>query len=258
MSNCLGFFQIIHIILSMVKSRLKTDQVKFYMGYFWWIIEPALSLFVYYVFIGLLLKRGGVKYIESLLFSLILWKALAVSIRSSSLILIKKHKLLNQVYLPKYIFPIVQVITSGAKYLIILSALLIASFFFGMTYTINILWLPFVLFVFATLAIGASLLVSAITPFIPDFKHVVPQLLQVSFYGSGVIFNASMIPEKYIPLLKFNPLFNCFEAYKSVIVFGRPPDFKTLLVSLAIGVGLGLIGFFMLFKYDKEYPKLLR
>ena len=242
----------------MVKSRLKTDQVKFYMGYSWWVIEPALGLLVYYVFIGLLLKRGGVKYIESLLFSLILWKALAVSIRSSSTILIKKHKLLNQVYLPKYIFPIVQVITSGAKYLIIFSALFIISLFFGMTYTVNILWLPFVLFVFMTLAIGASLLVSAITPFVPDFKHVVPQLLQITFYGSGVIFNASMIPKEYLPLLKLNPLFNCFEAYKNVIVFGRPPDFETLFISLTVGICLGLAGFFMLFKFDKEYPKLLR
>jgi|GEM_PF-3707691 len=50
---------IFQILLYNTQCRIRDESARNYLGFLWWIIEPAINLSIYYVFIGLLLGRGG-------------------------------------------------------------------------------------------------------------------------------------------------------------------------------------------------------
>jgi ABC-type polysaccharide/polyol phosphate export permease len=208
------------------------------------------------VFIGILLGRGDEYYIYNLLLSLLAWRWVSSSITTSTNSIIARSSLINQVYIPKYIFPLTQVFYSTWKFLIIFSFLLLGYSLLGI-YSANLLFVPLVLVIFFLFAVGGSLLVAAVTPFAQDFKYLVPQVMQVIFYGSGVVFDKSFVPEKFHSYLELNPLFNCFEQLKNVVVRGVSPDFASLGASFCIAVSIIGLGAAILFRFDKVYPKII-
>jgi len=252
----LTFKNQLDILIYNTKCRLRDETARNYLGFVWWVIEPAVSLAIYYVFIGVLLGRGDENYIYNLLVSLLTWRWVSSSISTSTNSIIARSSLINQVYIPKYIFPITQVFYTTWKFLIIFTLLLVGYSLAGI-YGVNFIYIPLVLLVFFMFAVSGALLVGAITPFAQDFKYLVPQVLQVVFYGSGVVFDKGFVPEKFHPYLELNPLFNCFEQLKNIIVRGVRPDFASLGVSALIASIVICLSVFILIRFDKVYPKLI-
>jgi len=247
----------LNILIYNTQSRLKAETARNYLGFLWWIIEPILNLAVYYVFIGLLLQRGDENYIYTLFIGLLTWKWIAKAITTSTGSIIAKNGLINQVYIPKYIFPVSEVLYSTWKYLIILIFLLLFFVAVGFGSSLYLIHLPPILLIFFLICLGGSLVSAAITPFVPDFKYLIPQLLQILFYGSGVIFDKGIVPKKYHYILELNPLFNCFEALKGVTIFKRSPNYNHLFPAFLIGLGLVYLGLWIIKRNDKVYPKIM-
>ena len=78
----------------------------------------------------------------------------------------------------------------------------------------------------ATLSLGVML--SALTVFYRDFRHLVPFLTQIIMYFTPVIYPVSMIPAKYHWFLALNPMFGLITAYRSAIL-GLPWHFRVWL-----------------------------
>jgi len=247
----------LQILLYNTQCRIRDESARNYLGFLWWVIEPAMNLGIYYVFIGLLLGRGGPLYIYSLLASLLTWRWISNSIKTSVNCIVKKRTLIHQVYIQKYIFPLTEVLYSTWKYLVIFSLLCLIYIFLGLGNLYYLTYLPLILVIFFFLATGGAFLAAAITPFIPDFKYIVPQLLTILFYGSGVIFDKALVPNKFHSILELNPLFNCFEAFKSVVVYNKPPNLQHLAIVFLIALILNIAGCWILRKFDREYPKVI-
>src|SRR5208283_5347330 len=95
-----------------------------------------------------------------------------------------------------------------------------------------------------TLSMG--ILLSALTLFYRDFRHVVPFLVQIMMYVTPVLYPASIITDKRPKLgwlLSLNPMFGIIDAYRGIIL-GAPLNGMCLLISSLSSIVLFVFALF--------------
>lgn len=245
------------LVIYKTYADLKAEAARTYVNYLWWIIDPLVSLGIYYIVFAVLFQRGGPGYIFELLVGLVIWRWYAEAVSHGSGTILGGRGLMAQVYLPKWIFPIVCLLTDSTKFALIfvllLGALLIAGYDAGLAW----LSLPLLLVIQLTFIAAVSTLLASLVPFLPDLRVVISNLLMLQMFLSGVFFRADTISEKYHDLFFLNPMARLLNEYRVVLLDNNWPDFSALLYiglfsSALLGSALLLVS-----RLDKQYPRLV-
>ena len=78
-------------------------------------------------------------------------------------------------------------------------------------------------------AIGLGSFLAVINVRYRDVPYVVPFLVQLWLFASGVIYAADAIPEKYLAIASLNPAVGAITGFRWAVV-GTPPPTTTMLV----------------------------
>jgi lipopolysaccharide transport system permease protein len=246
------------LILYKTYADLRAETERTYLGFLWWIFEPILYMGVFFVLFGLLLSRGTEDFVPFLLVGLTIWQWFKSCLTHGSETILGAHQLMQQVYLPKVIFPIILILTDTVKFAFIFVLLLIFLWFYGYGIGWPYLALPIVLIVQLLFIAALTFLLAAIVPFLPDLRFVVENLLMAVFFMSGIFMSAEIVPEAYRGYYYLNPMVNLIENYRNILMYHAWPDWSTLFIigSLSI-IGIGLAIRFIA-HFDYLYPKIMR
>jgi lipopolysaccharide transport system permease protein len=242
-------------VLYRVKSELTAETARTYLSYVWWLLEPVLTIAVFYVVFGMLFDRGGEGFVSFLLLGVTAWFWFQNSVSKSVACIRREMRLMSQVYVPKYAFPLTAVTFMLFKHLFVIAVLV------GMLMLIetpSITWIFYILvfLVQFVLILGISIVVAAIVPFIPDLMLVIPPLLRLTMFLSGVFYSQAMIPADYVPYFRYNPMAGLIMEYRKVMLYGQFPDFVYLFKVAVVSVAILAFGLWMLKKLDRIYPRL--
>src|SRR5690625_4763834 len=243
------------LLIYLVKSGLKAEHRNSYLGYFWWLLDPLLSAAVYYFLIVLVLGRGGPDYPVYLITGLILWRWMSSSINSSANSILRYSSIINQVYLPKSIFPLSFSITQFINFLFGLVVIFIFLIIFGVPPSWNMLYLSLILFVVFTFVLAIGLILGFFTIFIRDIENILTHIIRVFFYGSPIIWQDREIPEKYQFIVDFNPIAKIVTSFRNIMMYQKPPNLTDLAIIFVISV---IVIVFMLFYYYKNEHKIIK
>lgn len=241
----------------MVYANLRAEAARTYANFLWWVLDPLLYMAVMYLVFGGVLGRGGQDYILVLMTGLVPWMWYRNGISNASRSILGNRALMNQVKLPKFLFPVVTLLTDSAKFLVVLVLLLTLLLVIAGWPPVTWLGLPLVLAVHFVLIAGAACLMAAIVPLVPDLRFLVDSLLHLQFFGSGIFFTLADVPERYTGLFLINPMACVLVDYRRVLLEGQWPHPGTLGWTLAVGVALLATALWILARFDKRYPRLL-
>lgn len=239
-------------------ADLKAERERTYLGFLWWMFAPLMNMGVFYIFFVLLLGHRSDDFVPFLLIGLTVWQWLKSCLTHGSETILGAQPLMQQVHLPKVIFPIILILTDSVKFLFIFGLLLIFLWSYGFGVGWAYLALPFVLGVQLLLITALTFWLAAIVPFVPDVRFVLEEVLLAVFFVSGVIVKGDIVPVGYRDFYYWNPVVTLVESYRGVLMDGVwPPMMRLMWIGLGslIGVGLG-VGLISRFEY--LYPKLMR
>ncbi|MCL7487086.1 MAG: ABC transporter permease [Desulfobulbaceae bacterium] len=239
-------------------AELRAEIRRGYLGVLWWIIEPVLYMSVFFVLFAAGLRKGGIDAVPFFLTGLVPWKWFATSVGKSGNILTSNANILKQVKLPIYIFPSVTIFINTFKFLIVFSILLL-FLAFSTDLSCAFWWtLPMILLVQLLIISALVFWVAAVVPIIPDLQYVVPNMLMLLFFLSGIFFDISAMNEPVRTLLMLNPMATLVAAYRAVLVNGTSPNFLQLAILFVVAVGLLFTASIFLSRYSHNYPKIIR
>ncbi|HMQ10599.1 MAG TPA: ABC transporter permease [Oligoflexia bacterium] len=244
------------LILFNVWAKLEDEVVHHYIGYLWWILEPAMLVTIYYLVFKLILNRGEDDYIYFLFIGIVTWKWFGSSVSAGANSLYAAKSLYKKINLPKIIFPWIECVFYTVKFLIILSLIIIVYALSNYPVFKNIIYLPILIFCQFVFTLGLSTLLSSILPYFVDLKIIVALFIRLGFYPSGVIFDLSRVPEKYDFIVNLNPLALSIQAFRDLIMRGTPPPLYTIVFLLSSGFILYILGYTIIQKLDKKYAKI--
>jgi lipopolysaccharide transport system permease protein len=247
-----------YVVLALYETfaDLRAESRRTYVGYLWWIIDPIASMFVYYLIFEVIFDRGIENFAVFLFVGLIPWRWLQTSLIGGANSILHARGVMLQVYLPKAIFPSVTFLTNTAKFLSIFVLLVVLLAVLGFPVGAPHLALPALLAVHGLFIAGCTLVASALTPFFPDLRMVLENLVRLWFFLSGIFYSVSDLSPRLEGWFRLNPMATVIESYREVVMYGRWPDLPALAAVAVVAVCLNLVGLGILGRFDYVYPRL--
>ena len=150
--------------------------------------------------------------------------------------------LITKGYVPKYIYPVTRVLSSGINMLFSLVPLLLVILLTRTALTPAILLLPFALACLLCFCTGMVLVLSASMVFFRDTQFLWNVLSMIWMYATPIFYPESIIPDRFLIVYKFNPLYHFIRFARTVIMDGVSPEPKAYLICLVFAVGSLILG----------------
>ena len=238
--------QYLTLIHTLARFHLKGEARQFYLGYFWWLLEPALYIAVFYVVFQLLLDNRQPDFVYFLAVGKLtfIWFSKSVVQASSS---IETNKgLISQITIRKEVFPLAAAQIGFYRQLVVFSFLLCLLFFSGKgQFHYWFLLLPLML-IQMILITGCGLLAALMVCWQKDFQHLIQLGMLFLLFVSGVFWDVNAVADGDVRqwLLLLNPLAALIDAYRQILLHGSLPKAGVMLVVfcqsiflLAVAVG---------------------
>ncbi len=246
----------VNLVLYKVYAELRAESARTYVGFLWWIVDPVLSMAVYYGVFALLLDRGGAGFVPFLFVGLVTFRWLNMAIAHGATAIRENGNLMRQVYLPGIVFPAVAVLTDTVKFAVVFGLLLGFLWLSGYPVAIPYLALPVLLGVELLLIAAVASMLASVMPFVPDLEIILSNSFRILFFVSGIFFSISSVPEPYQLYLRLNPIASLIEAFRAVLLENQWPAWTPVLWIAALSVAGIALGARQIARYDRVYPKL--
>lgn len=243
------------LLLYLVKSGLKAEHRNSYLGYFWWLLDPLLGALVYYFLVVIVMGRGGENYGVYLVIGQVVWRWTNTSINNSSRSIVQYSSIIQQVNLPKAIFPLTRVVSQLINFLFGLVVIIIFLLIFKIRPHWQLVYLPIILIVQLMFLMAISLIVAYISVFVRDLNNVLSHVMRIWFYASPVIWEGSRLPVEYAWIEKINPISYMLKGYRDIFIYGTSPDMKVLL---SIGVISTFFVLGLIYFYSRHEHKIIK
>ncbi len=246
----------LELIFYKAYADIRAESSRSYLGLLWWIIEPILYLSAFYILFVLILQRNDPNFIPSFLCGSVVWKWFDSGIKGGSHTISSHHELLQQVYVPKFIFPIIAVLGSTARFIPVFLVFTVFLLLYGISANYSWLAIPLIIFVQFFLIIAAAMLVGAITPFLPDLRVAIDNVMMLLFFLSGIFFNINEVHEPVKSYLLLNPMARLIAEYRNVMIRGVWPNFENLILIFFISIATIVLALILLKRMDQRYGKV--
>ncbi|TSC54555.1 MAG: hypothetical protein LiPW30_21 [Parcubacteria group bacterium LiPW_30] len=214
-------------------------------GIGWAIFQPFMTMVVFSIFFGKLLKipSDGVPYPIFVYTGLLFWQFFSSALSETSNVLISNQAIITKVYFPRLILPLSSVATKLVDFAIASVILAGMMVYYGYTPHLSGLFiLPLLLAITFMASVGGGLFLAAINVKYRDVRYVLPFFIQILMFLTPVIYPAS-IAGKYSWILAFNPMMGVIQSARAGILGTAPINwtligisFMACAVLLAIGV----------------------
>lgn len=224
------------------------------LGGAWAVLQPLIMM-VIFTFVARFARIPmpmDLPYPVCVFAALIPWSIFSQGMPASANSLINSLHMVTKVYFPRVFLP-----TAAASIFLVdgMIALLLYGgilFYYHITPQWTIVFVPalMALTLIATLSFG--ILLSGLTLFYRDFKHIVPFLIQVMMYVTPIFYSIQNVPEKYHWFLSLNPMFGIAEAFRSCIL-GTPMYWSCFLISSATAITLFVFAVFYFRRTERMF-----
>jgi len=247
---------VLELILYKVYTDFKAEAARSYLGLLWWLIEPVLYLGAFYVLFVLVMQRGGPDFVPNFLCAVVVWKWFAAGIQGGAQAISAHRGLLQQVYVPKFIFPVIAMLGSTIRFIPVFGVFIFFLLIYGIPFHATWLAAPIVMLAQFCLVISLAMLVGAITPFLPDLRAVIENGLMFLFFTSGVFFNINEVQEPLKSYLLLNPMAGLIDEYRNIMIRGIWPDYIRLAIITGSSIVSGVLALVLLKRMDHKYGKV--
>lgn len=244
-------------ILYTTRSELKVQLSSTYLGYLWWILDPLMYMLVYMLVVMIIFKRGGENYPIFVFTALLPWKWTSSAIMDSTNSIKAKKSILQQVYIPKHILPLIKNLVNAVKFLFGIIVLLVLMIFFRIPFTFHILEFIIVFLVNFLLVFGLGLILCHLGVYFKDIRNILTFTIRLWFYLSPALYGLEDIPQKVRFLWWLNPMTTLYASYRNVFLYGKAPLYSQLLLWGIFSIIVIMIGLKYLNKFDKNYTKVV-
>ncbi|MDF9840209.1 MULTISPECIES: ABC transporter permease [unclassified Paenibacillus] len=245
------------MLKNLVVRDLRTRYKESVLGFLWTLINPLLMLLIYSIVFKTIMRMDIENYSIFLFAGLLPWQYHQTVVSSNTSIIINNNGLIKKVYFPAEILPLSSTIAGAINFLLSLLVLLVSMIVVGVPFSLNIIFLPLLLFLQMIFIFGLSLILSSLNVFFRDLEHIVGILMMAWFYMTPVFYPLSMVPEKFQAIFALNPMTPLEQAYRQIFYYGKPPEMHTLGSFFVYSVIFLIVGLLLFNNLKKKFAEEL-
>ena len=249
-----------HIVLFKTYANLKRDIDNTHVGTLWWVLEPMLQTAVTYFIFTYVFSTRTPNFLVFLFVGNVVYNHFSASINGGANAIVAAGSLMQQIQLPKSLYPIIAICNLTWKFLfsviIVFPLLWICHFPVSLPY----LALPVLIVLQLFVVVSLSLPLSILMPYFQDGKTLLTTLLVLVFWLSGVFYRMDNLPAAFPdwlrPWLYWNPAVSLIEGYRSVLMDAAWPIWSHFVPGLLVCTASMALGFWLTNKLGGKVTKL--
>lgn len=231
------------------------------LGYLWSLLRPLFLFVILFIVFVYFLKVGHdvPHWPVAMLLGIVLWNFFSEVTNVGITSIVNRGDVIRKINFPKYVI----VLASSMSALINLTINLVVIGVFMVIDGVDLSWTmllaPLFIFELFVFALGLAFLLSAIFVKLRDINYIWEIVMQGLFYGSIVIYPASMIIERnqqIAQLLMINPVAQTIQDLRYVMVSHDMPTLGTISQSpwmTLVPIGITAVTFIIGARYFKNY-----
>ena len=245
-------------IFQSVRNELISRFSRSKLGGLWVIINPLSQVLIYALILSHILaaKLPGIEsqyaYAIYLMAGLLGWTMFNEIISRCLNLFIEHGNLIKKMSFPKVTLPAIAVGSCLANNLFLFISMLGIFSLLEHQFNMAMLWLIPLTLVVVVFSLGIGLILGVMNVFLRDIGQVTPIILQMLFWFTPIVYPATIIPEAYRHWLNLNPMYPIIDAYQQILVYGNSPQWGGVLIILAAGIILSIVGLFMFRRSSAE------
>ena len=213
------------LINQLVQRDIKTKYRRSVLGLLWTVLNPLLMMTVLSIVFSYFFSRYG--DVENFPVDLLCGQVIFNFFNESTSIamgsIVHSGELIKKVYVPKYLFPITKVMSSGVNLLSSMIALVIVMVATRSRVTPTVLLAVFPLLYVLLFSTGVSLFLSAAAVSFRDLMHLYSVVTTAWMYLTPVIYPMSILdgaPKWAVFIINANPLTAFIKIFRAVVLDG--------------------------------------
>ena len=237
------------LIATNIKARYKRSVL----GVAWTLLSPLLTMIVITIAFSAIFRFSVPNYPVYVLAGLVFYGFFQESTTQSMNSLVWGSTLLKKVYIPAAVFPIAAVGTALVNLGLSLVPLLLITLFFKQPLNWTLLFVPAAMVMAAIFSLGVGLILSSIAVVFSDVVEMWGVIVRALFYLTPVMYPEEIVPERFIWLVKINPLYHMMLCWREPIYRGALPPLDSVLKALVWSVGTLLVGWWVFSRRSHQF-----
>ena len=247
-----------NFIIQSVRNDLINRFSRSKLGGLWAILNPLSQVLIYALILSNVLaaKLPGVDsqyaYAIYLMAGLLGWTLFNEIVGRCLNIFIEHGNLIKKMSFPRVTLPAIAVGSCLINNLFLFISMLGIFALLGHQFNVAMLWLIPLILIVVVFSLGIGLILGVMNVFLRDIGQVTPIILQMLFWFTPIVYPITIIPEAYRHWLNLNPMYPIIDAYQQILVYGNSPQWGGVLIILAVGIILSIVGLFMFRRSSAE------
>lgn len=243
------------LLKSNVKKEIRGKYKGSFLGVLWSFVNPLLQVAVYAIVFPYIMRVQTDNYLIYLIIGIIPWTFFTTVINQGMITVRMNAGIIKKVYFPREILPISVALSGLINFLISCIIIVLFCIFGGVGITWHIIFLPLIAILQFILTLGIVFALSAINIYIKDTEYIVTFLINMLFYATPILYEASLFPEKIRWILYLNPMTQVVEAYRNIFLYHQLPDLGGLIYLFFIAFVLFFLGLLIFRKLEKGFAE---
>lgn len=232
-----------YLLRQLVNRDFRVKYKSSSLGMIWSFLNPLLSMLVYLVVFSTLFNSDVENFPVYLMAGIVCFSYFSEATNLGMASIVGNSALITKVYMPKLIYPLSKVLSSGINLCISFIPLLIVMLITGVPFHKSLLLLPVVVMYLILLCFGMSLILSTLNVFFRDTAFLWGVALTMLNFLTPIFYPETIIPAQLITIFHMNPLYQIIFFMRTIILDGCSPTpvtylYCTLSVTALLAFGL--------------------
>lgn len=245
MAESRGRKQYLFVIGQLTGRELKRKYARSYLGIFWSVLNPLLSMAVLSLIFSRMFRRSIENYPIYYLTGFLIWQTFTGATNGAMTALVDNKALLMKVKVPMEIFLLSRVYTSFINLGYSFLAYLIMLFVFRLRLSWTMLLTPLILGGLFLFSLGMAQILAVAYVFFGDMKHLYSVMLTLWMYCSAIFYPVEQLEGVIRIVVLNNPLFAMIDGARKVMMYGTFPSLLQWAQILIWSAGLYFAGVFV-------------
>ena len=226
-----------NLLWNLVRRDLTVRYKRSVIGFFWTMLNPLLLMIILTIVFSTIFRFAGIVHYEVYFLSMYLvFGFFAQTTVTSMTSLGWNGALMRRVKVPKSIFAISTTISGLINLGLAYIPLFIIMIVRGAPIRPAVMFLPVSFLIIAVFTLGVSLMLSALAVYFDDVQHMYQVATIGLMYLTPIIYPIEIIPERWLWVIRINPLTQLFKLARDPVYLGVLPSLHVTLASIVVAV----------------------
>jgi len=208
----------IKLLFSLAQMDLRKQYLGTYLGLLWALLMPMTIITLIYFVMTYGLRVGrmeSVGFVYWLIPGLLIWFYVSEAIGKSVGVIVEHSYLVTKMQFPLRMLVVARILACLPVHCTLMLLFLVAAYMAG-GLTLSWYWLQCVYYLLCAcvLALGISLITSAVNVFIRDATNMVAVMLQILFWATPLFWDAQLIAKSRLSFLLYSPFNYIVSGYR--------------------------------------------